>query len=77
MQLFIWESNYLADYYPGQIICMAQDVEAARERARAHLKTKAAQMSDMAYLSAQALLEDDIRVDPRICEGVLFIGGSG
>ena len=39
MKMFVWESNhYCSGYFPGHIVVIAKDVEAARRKAIRHVK---------------------------------------
>lgn len=78
MNLYMWNSEYLADWANGDIIVMANDVNEARAKARESFnKCTPYQEDDESYLDDLRRFEEDIEPEPiEITDGVIFITGS-
>lgn len=80
MKLFMWWSEYKRDWGQGRIICMAPNVEKARELVVARFLEDSKWESDPDRVASQlAIVKDDIAGDPIIVGGdspVIFISGS-
>lgn len=80
MRMFMWRSDYMKEYWRGHIICMAPNVEKARELVVARFLEDSKWESDPDRVASQlAIVKDDIADEPIVVyddSPVIFISGS-
>ena len=90
MTLYCWRSQYLENYAPGHILVVAEDVEAARNRARCDFAADLRDrhewlfaglsnheiLADENLCAKRAKFEAEIAAEPEILTGTLYLAGS-
>lgn len=80
MNMYVWYSDYFANYLRGQIIVMAKDVATAREMVmqKWNAECRDTYAEDAEWLAEKlAMITKDIAVEPQVVsDNVKFIFGS-
>lgn len=75
LRMFLWDSELMRDYYLGQIIVLAKDIEEARNRVREYFRKDEHKLSEDEF----DILEEDISKEAKVYDKSAVIeitGGS-